>query len=272
MVCLGVHRGQTRPGPINHRAENVAVSDALEQRWNLHKLFDFPVVGGADVFEGRVELQTALLEHKLHLDTRKRLVAALETEPVLHLQGLVELVVPVRAPGFGFVEALGLHQLNMLAKSTQAFTPLVTLSDKIRVHQLDGHVRQLAVSLAKPSVLGSERLRRSLQALDVALKLLRVVPGYGPAARLDLLVLDNLLKGDGVLEQHRLLARNDLGADGVVEVGHLFEHNTVAVELVRGVNCLLELAGDAEPEGSDLPNFTQELHQTLAVMHLEQAI
>lgn len=53
---------------------------------------------GAYLFHGRTELQTLVLKHHLHLDLREVLVQTFQPALILMLEGLVQLVVPVRAP------------------------------------------------------------------------------------------------------------------------------------------------------------------------------
>ncbi len=63
-------------------------------------------------------------------------------------------------------------------------------------------------------------------------------------------ILDDVLKGESSLQHHSLLAGDHLLVDGVVEVSHLLEDHTMAIESLGGVRRVLDFGRNGEPKSS----------------------
>jgi len=53
---------------------------------------------------------------------------------------------------------------------------------------------------------------------------------------------------------------------------YLLEDDGLSVELVRGVGGLLDLGGDGEAQGRELPDLPQQRHQPVRVLDLQPAV
>mmetsp|Transcript_28481 Transcript_28481/g.75394 ORF Transcript_28481/g.75394 Transcript_28481/m.75394 type:complete len:309 (+) Transcript_28481:2968-3894(+) len=86
------------------------------------------------------------------------------------------------------------------------------------------------------------------------------------------LVREEALEGDGFLQRHQLLGRQQLGVQVVVEVADLLQLHGEAVELQAVLHRRLHLAGDAAPHLLEEARLLHELDQALGVGDLEGAL
>ena len=117
--------------------------------------------------------------------------------------------------------------LDLRAQLLDLLLPGALLAQQRRLHQRAHLLAHLAVHLAQLAVLLHQLLRAAAQLVDVTFELRRVGPrDLLAAARrvrrlLRLRRRRELLEAEGVVEEQRLLRVDDLGVDGVVEVGDL---------------------------------------------------
>lgn len=178
------------------------------------------------------------------------LVKRLQAELILILKGFVQLEIEVRQP------ALAEFRLSLLGDRlvdnshlAEVVTPDNLVPKEVNVHEFDYHINQGDVDLPQLSVFINQLSGASLYFFDVSLDFVRVVPGNNTVRSLTLAfgVLDDVLKLLSLVNHHGHLALNDLGAHGVVEVGHLFKGHTLFVELFGVGSHSADLSRDVEP-------------------------
>ena len=174
------------------------------------KTLDGLVVGRTDFLQRRIELQLAVLEDELHFDRRQALIQEFEPVPILVLQCLVKLTVPVQAPRA--LRSLWETELQA-AKDAPHFLdgrgPPVLPAHEVSLHKRAHLVRENLVPFPQRPVLLCELVRDALEAHDIALQRSWVTPGDDLPHAVPR-VRQYLLELDSVLQQHRLLAWDHL--------------------------------------------------------------
>jgi len=201
------------------------------------------------LFVGRSEQNGVVLEDQVCVDLGQVLVERLKAELVLVLKRLVELEVEMREPPLAeFRLSLLSHRLVDDPHLAEVVTPDNLVPQKVDVHQLNDHVNKSDVHLSELSVFVNELSGTCLHFLNVCLNFSWVVPGDHSVRRSSLTfgVLDDVFELLGFVNHHRHLTLNDLGAHGVVEVGHLLEGDTFFVEFLGVRSHSENLSGDVE--------------------------
>merc|ERR1712091_794205 len=118
-----------------------------------------------------LELQLAVLENEFHFNGRKALVQELQAVPVLVLQGLVDLAVPVQPPRA--LRALWEVQLQAAEDAPHLLdggSPAVFSPHEIRLYQRADLIGKNFVPLPQGPILLSELVRNCLQPRHIALQ------------------------------------------------------------------------------------------------------
>merc|ERR1712078_75154 len=237
-----------------------------------NEALDGLVVGRTDLLQRRIELQLAVLEDQLHFDRWEALVQEFEPVPVLVLQSLVKLAVPMQAPrALGSLRETELQAAKDAPHLLDGRGPPIFSAHQVSLHQHAHLVREDLVPFPQCPVLLCEFVGDALEAHHVAPQRSGVAPGDGLPHAVPR-VRQNLFELHSVLKQHRLLAGDHLRRDVVVEVGHLLQHHPVPVELMRGGDFVLDLFRHGEAHGRELPCLLQERDQIVAVLQDDLAV
>ena len=213
-----------------------------------------------------------MLEDQLHFDRWEALVQEFEPVPVLVLQSLVKLAVPMQAPrALGSLRETELQAAKDAPHLLDGRGPPIFSAHQVSLHQHAHLVREDLVPFPQCPVLLCEFVGDALEAHHVALQRSGVAPGDGLPHAVPR-VRQNLFELHSVLKQHRLLAGDHLRRDVVVEVGHLLQHHPVPVELMRGGDFVLDLFRHGEAHGRELPCLLQERDQIVAVLQDDLAV
>jgi hypothetical protein len=124
--------------------------------------------------------------------------------------------------------------LDHLADFGQVLFPCVFILKKIDVHKFNNHVNNSNVHLSKAPVLRYQFSCLDLYLLNIFLDFNRISPSNSLAivTYFPLRVFYNEFETLSLVKHHRFLAFDHLGAHRVVEVGYLFESDTLFVEFL----------------------------------------
>ncbi len=237
---LAVERGEAGGVAVHDGKEEGRVArQAAKALGHLHEALELAVVLGADLLERRAELQALLAEDQVDAHLGQQLVQALEPGAVLHVERLVQLVVPVRhkGPQRGLGVALPPQLLQLRAQRQQAVLPRALLAQEVDAKERGHAVAERVVHRAQRAVLRHQPVRRRLQLHNVLGQLDGAVPrdgraraggrlaaGAGAAFR----VFDQRLERGRLLLQHQVLAVDNLLVDRVVKMRHLLQRHGLA--------------------------------------------